>query len=285
MDPYVLSVGASDGSDTVAGWASPGVADFSNSGTTSRHVDVLAPGRSIVSLRDPGSYVDVNHPEGLVSGDTSGRLFRGSGTSQAAAVVSGAVALLLQAYPNLTPDQVKGVLMATAKHVNASAVLAGAGQIDVAAALGAAKAAAAPKAPAATRYIQSWSSSLGQGSLEAARAATTSSTPTTTCSPARSTSKAIPWNPARWEPAEAAGTAWQGGSWNGAVWTGTGWDQSGGLSSARWSSARWSSARWSDADWTSARWSSARWSSARWSDADWTSARWSSARWSGATWG
>ena len=52
-----------------------------------------------MSLRDPGSFVDVNHPEGRVAGDTTGRLFRGSGTSQAAAVVSGAVALLLQAYP------------------------------------------------------------------------------------------------------------------------------------------------------------------------------------------
>ena len=48
-------------------------------------------------------------------GDVSGRLFRGSGTSQAAAVVSGAAALLLQAYPQLTPDQVKAALVSTAK--------------------------------------------------------------------------------------------------------------------------------------------------------------------------
>ena len=71
---------------------------------------MVAPGRSIVSLRAPGSLIDQAFPGGRV-GD---RLFRGSGTSQAAAVTSGAVALLLQQYPNLTPDQVKAALVASA---------------------------------------------------------------------------------------------------------------------------------------------------------------------------
>ena len=51
----------------------------------------------------PNSFVDVNHPEGYVDA----RYFRGSGTSEATAITSGAVALVLQKYPNLTPDQVK----------------------------------------------------------------------------------------------------------------------------------------------------------------------------------
>ena len=68
----------------------PTVAPFSSGGSWQRHVDLLAPGTSIVSLRAPGSFVDANHPEGRVAGDSTGRLFRGSGTSQAAAVVSGA---------------------------------------------------------------------------------------------------------------------------------------------------------------------------------------------------
>ena len=42
------------------------------------------------------------------------KVFIMSGTSQSAAVVSGAVALMLQANPNLTPDQVKCRLMASA---------------------------------------------------------------------------------------------------------------------------------------------------------------------------
>lgn len=284
MDPYVLSVGASSGADTVSGWADPTVAPFSSSGTADRHVDVLAPGQSIVSLRDPGSFIDANHPEGLVSGDTTGRLFRGSGTSQAAAVVSGAVALLLQAYPNMTPDQVKALLMSTAAPVDGTSLLTGAGQIDVAAALAAAKT-AAKKGVNPARYTQTWSGSDGHGSIEAARGGyhlvDADGNPLT----GEIDVQGNTWDPASWWSSAKTLSSWQGGTWNDAAWTGTGWDTTGdGLSSARWSSARWSSARWSDADWQSARWSSARWSSARWSSARWSDAGWDSARWSDSGW-
>ena len=43
----------------------------------------------------------------LLVADGSGQYFKGSGTSEAAAVEFGAVALLLQQRPRLTPDQVK----------------------------------------------------------------------------------------------------------------------------------------------------------------------------------
>ena len=80
-----------------------------------------------------------------MDGDTAGRLFRGSGTSQAAAVTSGAVALLLQAYPDLTPDQVKYVLTQTATPVAAgTAQTAGAGQLNIALAMVLAKVLATP---------------------------------------------------------------------------------------------------------------------------------------------
>jgi serine protease AprX len=105
-------------------------------GTEARRPDVLAPGKSVVSLRVPGSWVDQQHPEGLVPGDRAGRFFRGTGTSQSAAVVSGAVALLLQADPTLTPDQVKGLLRSTAHRLPGDASpVQGAGLVDVAAAV------------------------------------------------------------------------------------------------------------------------------------------------------
>ncbi len=107
----MLAVGATDSADRLDGWAQDHthVASYSNVSTT-RHVDLVAPGTSIVSASNPASYVDANYPSGRVDGDTAGTLFRGSGTSQAAAVVSGSVALLLQAFPQLTPDQVKYAL-------------------------------------------------------------------------------------------------------------------------------------------------------------------------------
>ena len=108
-DPHVIAVGAADTRDTA--WPSDDtVPDFSSRGDASRRVDVTAPGRSIVSLRDPGSYVDTVHPGARYED----RFFKGSGTSQAAAVVSGAVALLLEQRPDLTPDQVKALLRSTA---------------------------------------------------------------------------------------------------------------------------------------------------------------------------
>ena len=106
VDPHVLAVGAVDNVGTPT-TADDVVADFTSGGNETRRPDVLAPGKSVVSLRVPGSYVDDQHPEGLVTGDDSERFFRGSGTSQATAVVSGEVALLLSARPSLTPDQVK----------------------------------------------------------------------------------------------------------------------------------------------------------------------------------
>ena len=124
MDPYVLAVGAADRNDSVAGWASPVrrlVQQLRQ--RRSRHVDLVAPGRSIVSLRDPGSYVDPTTRRAWSRATPTGRLFRGSGTSQAAAVVSGAVALLLQAYPNLTPDQVKYLLTQRATPVSGGTAL------------------------------------------------------------------------------------------------------------------------------------------------------------------
>src|SRR5207247_10293032 len=57
--------------------------------------------------------------------------FRGSGTSQAAAVVSGAVALVLQQRPNLTPDEVKRLLTYSAMLINAPAVAEGNGELNL----------------------------------------------------------------------------------------------------------------------------------------------------------
>jgi serine protease AprX len=127
-DPYVVSVGATDmGGKAVL--SDDKVPEWSRVGNSTRTPDVVAPGTSLVSLRDPGSFVDQNHPEGLVGKG----YFKGSGTSQAAAVVSGAAALLIQNNPNLTPDQVKALMVGSADQVPKETPLAeGAGQVDVA---------------------------------------------------------------------------------------------------------------------------------------------------------
>ncbi len=135
IDPFVIAVGAVDQQNALdRHGVGDTIASFSSRGSTSRAPDLVAPGRSIVSLRDPGSFIDTTHPEGRADDQPS--LFRGSGTSQAAAVVSGAVALLLDQRPELTPDQVKRLLVSTAKPLRrVDRALQGAGQLRLRAAI------------------------------------------------------------------------------------------------------------------------------------------------------
>jgi serine protease AprX len=291
IDPYVIAVGATDSNNSIKGWdsATTTIASFSQAGSAGRNVDLVAPGTSLVSARTPGSFVDVNNPSGLVSGDTSGALFRGSGTSEAAAVVSGSVALLLQAYPNLTPDQVKSALTSSADPVTHSTLNAdGAGTLDLPNALRAAKALSGTDKSAATlraASVQRFSSSTGQGSIDAARGGSWLVDPDGNVLSGEIDVQGNTWNPAAWWAATSTLSAWSGGRWLGVTWTGNNWlPASAGWSSSRWSSSRWSSSRWSSANWDSSRWSSSRWSSSRWSSSRWSSSRWSSSRWSSSRW-
>ena len=268
-DPYVIAVGAATANNDRKAWKTPTVATFSQHGTTARHVDLLAPGTSLVSLRDVGSYIDTTYPEGQVAGDTTGRLCRGSGTSQAAAVVSGAVALLLQAYPALTPDQVKYALTSSADSVSGAVVDRGAGELDIDGAL---KVAKGISTVSATKYVQTFTAATGLGSLDAARGGAYLADPDTGATLTGEVDvQNRPWNAAAWRKASVAGTAWTGGQWNGARWTGDSWNAANPTTwtSSAWRGARWSGARWSDVSWTGARWSGARWSGARWSGAAW----------------
>jgi serine protease AprX len=272
IDPYVIAVGAADPQGK-KNYNKVAVATFSSAGTATRHVDLLAPGMSIASLRDPGSFVDVTYPTGLVAGDPSGRLFRGSGTSQAAAVVSGAAALLIQQDPSLTPDQVKAILIGTADPVGAATTLtAGAGQLNVGAASDQVKRLQSGKLSATTiaAMTQNFPVATGLGSLETARGGDDLVDPQTGVAfNGEFDIQGMAWNAAAWAKASAAGTAWSGSTWNGATWTGSGWTTTTQWANARWITARWSAARWSAAVWDAARWSAARWSAARWSGASW----------------
>ena len=124
-DPFVIAAGASDTNKTPRP-DDDRVADFS-SRSSSRTPDVVAPGTSLLSLRDPGSTLDMEFPGGRV-GDL---FFRGSGTSQAAAVTSGVVARVLSARPDLSPDQLKVVLKSGAVDLPDPSSADGAGRIDL----------------------------------------------------------------------------------------------------------------------------------------------------------
>lgn len=130
IDPYVITVGATDDRGT-AGRTDDTMASFSGAGPTRLDLiskpDIVAPGVWNTGLRVIGSTIDITHP--LSVRDTY--YFDGSGTSPAAGVVSGVVALMLQKRPTLVPDQVKYVLKATTTAAPSSNVnIAGAGYVN-----------------------------------------------------------------------------------------------------------------------------------------------------------
>lgn len=199
-DPYVISVGA-DSMGKTAALSDDSVPDWSRTGTSTRSPDVVAPGTSLVSLRDPGSFVDQNYPQGLVGT----AYFKGSGTSQATAVVSGAAALLLQENPNLTPDQVKALLVAGASNVpGASSLSQGAGQIDVG------KAASLPVPDAVQQFPQA--------SLSAILSANRSSNVQVDPGGTGNNLSANRWSANRWSANRWSANRWSANRWSDSSW-------------------------------------------------------------------
>lgn len=120
-NPYVITVGALDEARTPGYWLDDSIPAWSASGPTGDGFvkpDLVAPGVNIITFmhKDPqdparSQRIVQLHPDNAAT--TS--LFRMNGTSMAAAVTSGVAALVLQANPNLEPDQVKYRLMASAR--------------------------------------------------------------------------------------------------------------------------------------------------------------------------
>ena len=238
FNPFVIAVGASDtkGTQTLA---DDEVATFSNCDTSGRTVDLVAPGVSIVSLRNPGSYADVNYPEARVGT----KYFKGTGTSQSAAVVSGAAALIISKYPNATPNQVKELLTSTASSLNVTGSLDscdGAGTLDLSAAANA-------SLPNKGLSRQNWTTSSGTGSLELARGSSHLEDNGVLLAGEQNIF-GMAFDTSTWAPMAAQGTTWSGTTWSGTTWSGTTW------SGTTWSDQTWSGTTWSGTTWSGGSW-------------------------------
>ncbi len=132
--PYAITVGALNtwgtvdrSDDTVAAFSSRGPSAYD----LAVKPDVAAPGTKIVSLEAAGAFLPATYPSIHVAGSANNAYMYLSGTSMAAPMVSGGVALLLQGSPDLSPAQVKFVLQNGATAMPDGGLMgAGAGSVN-----------------------------------------------------------------------------------------------------------------------------------------------------------
>lgn len=238
IDPHILTVGAVDDNGTPGpsddlvpawtGWGFPMGSDAKP--------DVVAPGRRIVSLRAPGSTLDTLLPDRVVTATNGRTYFRLSGTSMAAGVMSGGIALLLERRPGLTPDQVKALVMATSRPYGQSAAMlvpipiAGLGISD-------------------SRYaLSSLVPTLAPRGLRLANAAAQALYPVLYGQP-------LSWNDPAYAGIDWAQVNWTNLIWDNLVWDNLNWD------AFNWNNLIWESLGWSNLIWDTSTWENLIWDS------------------------
>jgi serine protease AprX len=277
IDPYVVAVAAGNNAG--------GVTDFSSRGDGVRNPDVTAPGAHIPSLNVPGSLVDTLYG---ATAKVNDRLIRGSGTSQAAAFVSGLVADMLEAHPGLTPDEAKFRLRGTATPlVGSSAEASGAGLVSARAiddttprpALTAATASVSDSATAGiaapapvtlaagsdagdtraaqSAAAQSFARSTGDGPISASRGSYILVNNQVALDGERDV-WGHSWDSASLAKRRAKVSIWDRGVYNGTVLAGSAWGGS------AWGGSAWGGSAWGGSAWGGSAWGGSAWGGSAW---------------------
>ncbi len=252
-DPLVITVGALDDKHTIS-TSDDVVAAYSSRGPTRSDgwwkPDLLAPGSSLVSVVPTTSVIWRDNATARI-GKTN---FVGSGTSFAAAVTSGAAALLYVDNPAATPDNIKAALLTTTRAGPAppqSPFAQGHGVLDVAGAV------AQPlvtmnqdlaRLPShvlgqqipllTTQVVSTWAS----GGTLAELAAYPGGYPYPYSGAAVSSLDPLTGTP-----------LFQSSSWNSSSWNSSSWN------SSSWNSSSWNSSSWNSSSWNSSSWNSSSW--------------------------
>ncbi|MDP9335472.1 MAG: S8 family serine peptidase, partial [Actinomycetota bacterium] len=260
-DPLAVTVGALDdnGSTNPAAATMP---SFSSVGPTNIDgwfkPDLVTSGKSVVSLRVPGSTIDTQNPTAVIGTAN----FVGSGTSFSTAITSGAAALVIQnlkaklktTLTPITTDQVKAQLLGT--------TLAG---------------------PVGNPMVD------GHGALNAYAAVTqpglqlTQTRPTVATNVGDTVSLYATWLGSSWNGSSWNGSTWNGSTWNGSSWNGSSWSGS-SWSGSSWNGSSWSGSSWSGSSWNGSSWNGSSWSGSSWSGSTWNGSSWNGSSWSGSTW-
>jgi serine protease AprX len=245
IDPYAITVGAIDDQATLPN-GDDMLAWFSSWGTPvdgTAKPDISAPGRKLVSIRVPGSQLDMRLADHVVTASNGATYFKLTGTSQATAVVSGAAALVLQRSPNLTPDQVKAILMATTQRYGGMNSLpdpsaAGAGLLDANAAYASGVRGLANRrlrpSDGMARHLFPWL--YGQ---------------------------ALVWKDAAYTGINWATVTWANIAWDNIAWDNIAWDN------IAWDNIAWDNIAWDNIAWDNIAWDRSNWDNIAWDNLAW----------------
>jgi serine protease AprX len=285
IDPYVITVGATDDRGTVSrrddmfAWFSAWGSADSNA-----KPDLVAPGRRLVSLRVPGSTLDTLFPDRVVAARNGSTYFRLTGTSMATGVVSGAAALLLERRPKLTPNQVKAFLVGTTQQYGQDSgkalpdpIADGSGLLDAYGAMTAAR----DTGPDDDVFmpgelLSDWllSGALSPGAFLPDAFLPDAFQPVVglTCANgalrpadgfARALFPVLFGSPLYWKDPTFGGIPWFLLTWETLVWNSVAWDN------FAWDSVAWDSVAWDSVAWDSVAWDSVAWDSVAWDSVAW----------------
>jgi serine protease AprX len=244
-DPFVITVGATEEKGD-ADRTNDVIASFSSYDETIDLIikpEIHAPGKDIVSVLADSSWWRNDHPDRFVDGG----YFRISGTSMSAPMVSGAIALLLQAEPDLTPNQVKYRIMQSAGRVGKGNYL------DVYALL------TTPTTEEANQEVIPH--------MLLAKMALIAYWSNTECG-----------ETCDWENIDWGAVNWDSVNWNSVNWNSVNWN------SVNWNSVNWNSVNWNSVNWNSVNWNSVNWNSVNWNSVNWNSVNWNSVNWNSVHW-
>ena len=242
IDPYVITVGATDDratntiDDDILGFFS----SWGSSNSATSKPDVVAPGRRIISLRDPGSYLDLTYPDHITLAQNGATYFRLTGTSMATAVASGAAALILQQQPGLSPDNIKGLLVGTAQPYGGSSGVS-------------------PPDPSAN----------GGGLIDALAAVYSGARPTANHGFRAANGLAITLYPILY----GQRLAWKNPTYDGIDWSNVNW------TNLAWDTVAWDNLAWDNFDWTNLAWDNLAWDTMSWGNLAWDNLAWDNLAW------
>ena len=268
---HAITVGATRGHDTestsddvVASWSATGLDTDGRA-----KPDVVAPGQSVVVAGAPGSWAYDEHSDGHLGGGYQ----RVSGTSFSTGLLSGAAALLVDANPGWTPDEVLGQLLHSSKKV----------------AGGNAGTPWLPAAVSGTPKVANTSASDASGDATTALQDLGPIDPSSLASIVGDEDLAVAygsgwygsgWYGSGWYTTDWFGSGWYGSGWYGSGWYGSGWYGSGWYQLG----SGWYGSGWYKADYLGSGWYGSGWYGEGFNGSGWYGSGWYGETWNGSGW-